>query len=158
MVFVLAKIQYYFSLFWLILRLAINLFLFVITIVAHKFVKRKTLLKLLIIAIATLFVIAALIFQRKKTAKVIYQEIEIANLRGDSLQKVSYKHEELKTALAYYQELLEKDIKNPELYLNLAYLYQALASFEETDKNKELSAQYLEKAQSLDPNKEIFVY
>jgi tetratricopeptide (TPR) repeat protein len=158
MVFVLAKTQYYFSLFWLLLRLAINLFFFIITLVAHKFIKRKTLLKFLIVAIIALIILTLLVFQRKNTARVIYQQTEITNLQDDFLKKANYSHEELKTALAYYQELIEKDIKNPKLYLNLAYLYQALASFEETDKNKDLADQYLEKAQTLDPNNEIFIY
>ena len=144
----LKTVFYHFSLFWLCLRLIFSILNFSLKILFNKILVKSWLFPLLTIICCSLLAFNIYLIKEKSVTKVETQDISFPNLNLENKEFISLDQNEVDSRIEYYLELEKQGIKNLNLYLNLAVLFQ--------DKNQEISNNYFKKAQQIDPNNSIF--
>lgn len=144
----LKTVFYHFSLFWLCLRLIINISIFSLKILFNKILSKSWLFPLILIFCFSLLALNIFLLKEKSVVRVVSQEIMFPELKLSDSSYQDLTQAEINSRIEYYSELENQGIKNLNLYLNLAVLYQS--------KDQNLSKEYLEKAKQIDPNNLLF--
>ena len=144
----LKTVFYHFSLFWLCLRLIINISIFSLKILFNKILSKNWLFPLILIFCFSLLALNIFLLKEKSTTRVVSQEIIFPELKLSDSSYQDLTQDEINSKIKYYSELENQGIKNLNLYLNLAVLYQG--------RDQNISKEYFKKAKEIDPNNSLF--
>ncbi len=137
---------FYLRLTWLCFKLFLSLIGFGLSFLLKKTGKGAFLEFSLIILVLLSAMFNLYLFEKKNTPEISLRKIEVFTVSDQEMisQKMILKENNVQDRLDYYQELDKNKVKSLGLFLNLSQLHEIKGS-------KELSGEYLDRAQRIEP-------